>query len=164
VSAAREVEDEGGCDDAPATALGPVTEANLGALLPTVVSMVVVILAQSAATSRAYAMRSGPLAYMPNAVLASVVFLIGLRLVDYRGMADVARLRRGEFMVALATAAVVVAAGVEQGFIPAVALSIVSHGRLRGRVRGPERPGLRRVPGRDPERAPGRRVGYLTGG
>ena len=28
---------------------------------------------------------TGPLAYMPNAVLAAVVFLIGLRLIDYRG-------------------------------------------------------------------------------
>ena len=122
---------------------------NLETLLPTVISMFVVILAQSAATSRAYAMQvrrqlrrerrprrpglansaagitgtfvvngsptktemvdsaggrsqvaqltagaivvvvllflTGPLAYMPNAVLASVVFLIGVRLVDIRG-------------------------------------------------------------------------------
>ena len=36
-----------------------ITTANIAALLPTVISMVVVILAQSAATSRAYAMRYG---------------------------------------------------------------------------------------------------------
>ena len=36
-----------------------MTAANVAALLPTVVSMVVVILAQSAATSRAYAMKYG---------------------------------------------------------------------------------------------------------
>jgi len=36
---------------------------------------------------------TGPLASMPNAVLASVVFLIGVRLVDIRGMASIARLR-----------------------------------------------------------------------
>ena len=70
---------------------------------------------------------TGPLAYMPNAVLAAVVFLIGLRLVDVQGMADVARLRRGEFAVATATAATVVIVGVEQGIILAMALSIVEH-------------------------------------
>ena len=43
---------------------------------------------------------TGPLAYMPNAVLAAVVFLIGLRLVDVKGMAEIARLRPGEFVVA----------------------------------------------------------------
>ena len=123
----------------------------MAALLPIVFSMFVLILAQSAATSRAYAMKyddsfdenvdlvglgagqprprasSGtfvvngsptktemvdnaggrsqiaqlttgvivvvvllfltvPLSYMPNAVLAAVVFLIGLKLVDYMGM------------------------------------------------------------------------------
>ena len=168
-----------------------ITQANLAALLPTVVSMVVVILAQSAATSRAYAMKygdsfdenvdliglglanvaagitgtfvvngsptktemvdgaggrsqvsqltagvivvavllflTGPLAYMPNAVLASVVFIIGLRLVDYRGMAAIARVRPGEFVVALITAATVVVVGVEQGIILAMALSVIVH-------------------------------------
>ena len=72
-------------------------------------------------------MDTGPLAYLPNAVLASVVFLIGLRLVDYRGMAAIARLRRGEFAVALITAATVVVLGVEQGIILAMVLSIVEH-------------------------------------
>ena len=70
---------------------------------------------------------TGPLAYMPNAVLASVVFLIGVKLIDYRGMADIARLRRGEFAVAAVTAAVVVVVGVEQGIIVAIFLSIVEH-------------------------------------
>jgi SulP family sulfate permease len=168
-----------------------MTGPNVVALLPTVVSLVIVILAQSAATSRAYAMKygdsfdenvdlvglgmanigagisgtfvvngsptktemvdsgggrsqvsqltagavvvavllflTGPLAYMPNAVLAAVVFLIGLRLIDYRGMAAIARVRQGEFAVALVTAAVVVVVGVEQGIILAMALSIVEH-------------------------------------
>jgi MFS superfamily sulfate permease-like transporter len=170
---------------------GVITGDNLATLLPTVISMVVVILAQSAATSRAYAMRygdsfdedvdlvglglanaaagitgtfvvngsptktemvdsaggrsqiaqltagaivavvllflTGPLASMPNAVLASVVFLIGVRLVDIRGMASIARLRHGEFAVALVTAVTVVLIGVEQGIVLAMALSIVEH-------------------------------------
>ncbi len=164
---------------------------NVGSLLPTIVSLVVVILAQSAATSRAYAMKygdsfdenvdlvglglanaaagvtgtfvvngsptktemvdsaggrtqvsqltaaaivvvvllflTGPLSYMPNAVLASVVFIIGLRLIDYRGMADIYRLRLGEFAVAAVTALTVVIVGVEEGIILAMALSIIEH-------------------------------------
>jgi high affinity sulfate transporter 1 len=168
-----------------------ITAANLQAILPTVVSLVIVILAQSAATSRAYAMKysdsfeenvdlvglgvanaaagitgtfvvngsptktemvdsaggrtqisqltaaaivvvvllflTGPLANMPNAVLASVVFIIGFRLIDYKGMADILRVRQGEFVVAAITAAVVVVVGVEQGIILAMALSIVEH-------------------------------------
>ncbi len=168
-----------------------ITRANAAALLPTVISMVVVILAQSAATSRAYAMRygdsfdenvdlvglglanagaaitgtfvvngsptktemvdsaggrsqisqltagavvaivllflTGPLSYMPNAVLAAVVFLIGYRLIDRAGMADILRLRPGEFAVAAITAVTVVVLGVEQGIILAMALSIIEH-------------------------------------
>jgi SulP family sulfate permease len=168
-----------------------MTTANVAALLPTVISMFVVILAQSAATSRAYAMKyndsfdenvdlvglgtanfaaaisgtfvvngsptktemvdsaggrsqisqltagvivaivllflTGPLSYMPNAVLAAVVFLIGVRLIDYLGMSDILRVRKGEFAVAAVTALVVVVVGIEQGIILAIALSIVEH-------------------------------------
>jgi len=168
-----------------------MTQENIVALIPTVISLVVVILAQSAATSRAYAMKyndsfnenvdliglglanagagitgtfvvngsptktemvdsaggrsqvsqltaaavvvvvllflTGPLAYMPNAVLSAVVFLIGVRLIDYKGMAEILRLRPGEFWVAAITAAVVVVVGVEQGIILAMALSIIEH-------------------------------------
>jgi SulP family sulfate permease len=164
---------------------------NVAMLLPTAISLVVVILAQSAATSRAYAMRyddrfdenvdlvglglsnaaaaisgtfvvngsptktemvdsaggrtqiaqltaaavvlmvllflTGPLAYMPDAVLSAVVFLIGLRLVDLRGMAEILRLRPGEFLVAGITAVVVVAVGVEQGILLAMFLSVIEH-------------------------------------
>ena len=161
-----------------------LTTANVAALLPTVISMFVVILAQSAATSRAYAMKyndsfdenvdlvglgaanfaaaisgtfvvngsptktemvdsaggrsqvsqltaglivavvllflTGPLSYMPNAVLAAVVFLIGVRLVDYLGMSDILRLRKGEFAVAAVTTLTVVVVGIEQGIILAI--------------------------------------------
>lgn len=162
---------------------------DMGALLPTVLSMFVLILAQSAATSRAYAMKyddkfdenvdliglgagnlaasisgtfvvngsptktqmvdgaggrsqvaqlttaaivvvvllflTGPLSYMPNAVLAAVVFLIGLKLIDRRGMASVLKVRPLEFAVALVTAATVVIVGVEQGIILAIILSLI---------------------------------------
>ena len=64
---------------------------------------------------------------MPNAVLASVVFLIGIKLIDYKGMSDILRVRPDEFVVAALTAATVVIVGVEQGIILAIVLSIVVH-------------------------------------
>ena len=170
---------------------GVMTLGNVTALLPTAISMFAVILAQSAATSRAYAARyndsfdenvdlvglslanlgaavtgtfvvngsptktemvdsaggrsqvaqlttgvivlavllflTGPLSHLPNAVLSTVVFLIGLRLVDWRHMVALARLRPGEFAVALATAVTVVVAGVEQGIFLAMGLSVIEH-------------------------------------
>jgi sulfate permease, SulP family len=167
-------------------------------LLPTAFVMFVVILAQSAATSRAYAARSnepfsenidlvglglanlgaglsgafvvngsptktqmlesaggrsqlaqltasgivfmvllfltGPLAYMPGAVLSAVAFLIGLELVDVKGMKQIYAERPWEFWVALITAAAVVLAGVEQSILLAVVLSLVVHTRHGYRV------------------------------
>ena len=162
-------------------------------LLPAAVSMFLVILAQSAATSRAYAVKynerfqentdlvglglanltaglSGtfvvngsptktemvdeaksrtqvaqlttavvvavvllfltrPLQYLPNAVLSSVVFLIGVKLIAVRGMRAIYGLRRDEFWVAATTAVVVVTVGVEQGIILAIVLSLILHVR-----------------------------------
>ena len=68
-----------------------------------------------------------PLQYLPNAVLSAVVFLIGLKLVDMANMREIHRLRRDEFWVAAATAAVVVGVGVEQGIIIAIVLSLILH-------------------------------------
>jgi high affinity sulfate transporter 1 len=162
-------------------------------LLPTAFSIFVVILAQSAATSRAYAARyqedfsenmdlvglglanlgagisgafvvngsptasemvdsaggrcqlaqitssmvvllvllflTGPLAYMPKAVLSAVVFLICVNLVDVQGMRRIYRERPAEFWVALITAATVVLVGVMQGILLAMFLSLVTHTR-----------------------------------
>jgi high affinity sulfate transporter 1 len=165
----------------------------LGQLLTIAFSMFIVILAQSAATSRAYATRhnesfnentdlvglglanigaglSGtfvvngsptktqmvdsaggrsqlaslatsiivlmvllfltkPLAYMPEAVLSTVVFLIGIELVDAKGMRRIYAERPVEFWVALVTALVVIFVGVEQGILLAILLSILIHTR-----------------------------------
>jgi MFS superfamily sulfate permease-like transporter len=68
-----------------------------------------------------------PLQYLPNAVLAAVVFLIGAKLIAVTGMRRIYRLRRDEFWVALATAVVVVVVGVEQGIILAIVLSLLVH-------------------------------------
>jgi SulP family sulfate permease len=68
-----------------------------------------------------------PLQYLPNAVLAAVVFLIGLKLIDIANMREILRLRKDEFWVAAVTAAVVVGLGVEQGIILAIVLSVILH-------------------------------------
>jgi high affinity sulfate transporter 1 len=162
-------------------------------LLPTAFSMFVIILAQSAATSRAYATRydepfnedvdlvglgianiaaglsgtfvvngsptkteivdsaggrsqvsqlttvcmvlavllflTGPLSYLPIAVLAAIVFVIAIELVDIKKMREIFIQRPAEFWVASATAGIVVFVGVEQGIIAAMILSLFAHTR-----------------------------------
>jgi sulfate permease, SulP family len=164
---------------------------DVGELIPTALSIFVLILAQSAATSRAYAAKYGdafsentdliglgfanfgacftgtfvvngsptktqmvdgaggrsqlaqltmgvvvvivvlfltaPLQYMPNAVLAAVVFLIGIELVDVLGMRKVLSVRPDEFVVAALTALTVIVIGVEQGIVLAILASIIDH-------------------------------------
>jgi high affinity sulfate transporter 1 len=70
-----------------------------------------------------------PLAYMPNAVLAAVVFYIGVELIDIKGMRSVFAQRRPEFWVALIAAATVVFVGVEQAIFLAIVLSLLEHVR-----------------------------------
>ena len=72
---------------------------------------------------------TGPLAYMPVAVLSAIVFLICMDLIDVKGMRQIFRERPIEFGVALITAATVVLLGVEQGILLAMFLSLVSHTR-----------------------------------
>jgi len=164
---------------------------DVGALLGVAVAMFVVILAQSAATSRAYAAKyeepfseatdlvglgaanaaaafsgtfvvngsptksqivdsaggrsqlsqlnaaavvlivlvlvTGPLAHLPDAALAAVVFLIAVELVDVKGMRHILATRKDEFAVALLTTAAVVVLGVEYGIALAIIASIVDH-------------------------------------
>ncbi|MFJ4443508.1 SulP family inorganic anion transporter [Pseudomonas sp. NPDC089422] len=163
----------------------------LNQLLPTAFAMFVVILAQSAATSRAYACRynetfsentdlvglsianvgaalsgtfvvngsptktqmvdssggrsqlsllvsalvvlmvllflTAPLAYLPESVLATVVFMIGIELTDFKHLKNIYRERRNEFWVALITLVTVVLVGVKEGIILAMLLSIIDH-------------------------------------
>ena len=70
-----------------------------------------------------------PLQYLPNAVLAAVVFLIGLKLIEIANMREIWRLRKDEFAIAALTAIVVVVVGVEQGIILAIVLSVILHVR-----------------------------------
>ncbi|HEX8347780.1 MAG TPA: SulP family inorganic anion transporter [Actinoplanes sp.] len=62
---------------------------------------------------------------MPTAVLAGIVFLIGVSLIDVPGLQRLLRRRRNEFVVALITTVTVFAVGVEQGIVLAVVLSLL---------------------------------------
>ncbi|MEE4011009.1 SulP family inorganic anion transporter [Roseibium sp. FZY0029] len=160
---------------------------------PTALAMLVVILAQSAATARAYAARYGEqlaesvdlralglanlgagltgtfvvngsptksqivdsaggrtqlsmlvtvavvllvllfftelLADLPEAALSALVFLIGIELIDLKGLRKIYRTRRPEFWVSVVTIAVVVVAGVGPGIVLAIVLSLIVHTR-----------------------------------
>jgi high affinity sulfate transporter 1 len=68
-----------------------------------------------------------PLQYMPTAVLASVVFLIGIELVDLKGLRTIYRMRRDEFVIAVITGLLVVVVGVEQAIVVAIVVSVIDH-------------------------------------
>ena len=70
---------------------------------------------------------TGPLAYLPDAALAAVVFMIAIELIDLLGMRGILACRKHEFAVASFTAAAVVALGVEYGLVLAIIASIVDH-------------------------------------
>jgi SulP family sulfate permease len=72
---------------------------------------------------------TGPLQYLPQCVLASIVFTIAAGMVDVKGLLDIRRESPGEFYLAIGTAAAVVAIGVEQGILLAIALSLFRHVR-----------------------------------
>ncbi len=68
---------------------------------------------------------TGLLTNMPKAVLASIVFLIGVNLIDIMGLTNIRAGRFSEFVIATLTACVVFMVGVEQGIILAIVLSIL---------------------------------------
>jgi SulP family sulfate permease len=70
-----------------------------------------------------------PLAFIPDAALSSVVFIIGLKLIDHRGLKDIFLQSRMEFWLAAATLLTVVLIGVEQGILFALLLSLLYHVR-----------------------------------
>ncbi len=72
---------------------------------------------------------TGPLRYLPTCVLGAVVLVVALGLVDLRGLRDLQRRSRNEFIVAVLTAAMVVIFGVELGILLALALSLLDHVR-----------------------------------
>jgi MFS superfamily sulfate permease-like transporter len=68
-----------------------------------------------------------PLSYLPNAVLAAIVFTIGIRLIDINGMKNILARRPVEFGVALLTALTVIFISVSWGIMIAIVLSILAH-------------------------------------
>ena len=72
---------------------------------------------------------TGPLQYLPRCVLAAIVFTIAVGMIDARGLRDIRRESPGEFELAVITAAAVVAIGVEEGILLAIALSLFRHVR-----------------------------------
>jgi high affinity sulfate transporter 1 len=68
-----------------------------------------------------------PLAYMPESVLAAIVFLIGVELVKVEEMKQIFRQRQSEFWIAMITALMVIFVGVEQGILLAIVLSLIEH-------------------------------------
>jgi sulfate permease, SulP family len=70
---------------------------------------------------------TGPLSRLPEAVLATIVFLIGVHLVKVRPLAEIYRRSPEEFWVAIITAVTVVAVGVREGILLALILSLLQH-------------------------------------
>jgi SulP family sulfate permease len=72
---------------------------------------------------------TAPLQYLPRCVLASIVFTIAVGMIDLRRLRGIRRESPGEYYLAIATAATVVAFGVEEGILLAIALSLFRHVR-----------------------------------
>jgi high affinity sulfate transporter 1 len=68
---------------------------------------------------------TAPLKFLPLSVLGTVVFTIAIGLIDLRGLRAIRRESPGEYFLALATAAIVVFVGVEQGILLAMVLSLL---------------------------------------
>ncbi len=86
-------------------------------------------LTTSAAVLIVLLLLTGPLASLPIAALAAIVFLIAAGLIDVAGMRRILACRRLEFAIALLAAAAVVVLGVEEGIALAVVASIIDHVR-----------------------------------
>jgi sulfate permease, SulP family len=118
-------------------------------------------LTTSAAVLLVLLLLTGPLASLPIAALAAIVFLIAAGLIDVTGMRRILACRRLEFAIALLTTAAVVMLGVEEGIVLAVVASVIDHLRHSYNPRNsvlvkspaghwqaaPVRPGARTEPG-----------------
>jgi SulP family sulfate permease len=66
-----------------------------------------------------------PLQYLPLCVLGALVFLVAIRLVDWKSLRAIRMESPQEFALAMATGVVVVVVGVEQGIVLAMVLSLL---------------------------------------
>jgi SulP family sulfate permease len=81
--------------------------------------------AAAVAVSLVLLLLTGPFQYLPRCVLGAIVFLVAIHLTDLRGLRAIRQESPGEYWLAIATAAVVVLVGVEQGIILAMVLSLL---------------------------------------
>jgi high affinity sulfate transporter 1 len=70
-----------------------------------------------------------PLEYLPRAILAGIVFTIGISLIDIKSIQNIYKESRGEFILTIVTAVTVIVVGLEQGIVLAVTLSLLRHVR-----------------------------------
>lgn len=68
-----------------------------------------------------------PISLLPNATLASIVFLIGLNMVDIKGLKDIRHKMRSEYYLALITAIAVIIFSVLWGIILSILFSMILH-------------------------------------
>lgn len=68
-----------------------------------------------------------PISFLPNATLASIVFLIGLSMIDIKGLKDIQSKIKSEYYLAIFTALTVILVSVLWGIILSVILSMLLH-------------------------------------
>lgn len=68
-----------------------------------------------------------PISFLPNATLASIVFLIGLNMIDIKGLNDIRSKIKSEYYLALITAFTVIFFSVFWGIIISIILSVLLH-------------------------------------
>jgi sulfate permease, SulP family len=68
---------------------------------------------------------TGPLQYLPTCVLGALVFMVALRLIDFKALRDIRSESPGEYALAIMTTAVVLLVGVEQGIVLAMMVSLL---------------------------------------
>ena len=68
---------------------------------------------------------TGPLQFLPTAVLGVLVFMVALRLIDLKALHNIRSESPQEFALAIMTAAVVLLVGVEQGIVLAMVVSLL---------------------------------------
>jgi SulP family sulfate permease len=66
-----------------------------------------------------------PLEFLPTCVLGVLVFMVALRLIDLKALQEIRAESPQEYALAIATAAVVVLVGVEQGIVLAMVVSLL---------------------------------------
>jgi MFS superfamily sulfate permease-like transporter len=66
-----------------------------------------------------------PLEYLPTCVLGVLVFLVALRLIDWKALGEIRIESPQEYALAVMTAAVVLVVGVEQGIVLAMVVSLL---------------------------------------